>query len=346
MNIAVVIVAFDEGADLTAVLDELGRQREPGDEVVVAHNSPGGTPPPGVSETAAVASAHDAVDRLVETGDNLGFGGAANLGAAATSAETLLFLNPDCVPEPGCLEALRRPPDGWDAWMGLVALEDGKRVNTAGGVLHFLGFGWTERYGEPIDAVAPEPAPVGFLSGACLAIRRSAWDAVGGFPDSFFVYVEDVDISYRLRLQGREFGVLPEARLRHGYEFSRRPWKFRELERNRWLSIVRCYPGRLLALVLPALLVVEPAMLAYAASEGWGRAKIESIAGFLRALPGALRERREIQSKAVIGPAEFAAPMQAEIDSPFIGGLARARPVSALLRIYWALVTRLAGGAA
>jgi GT2 family glycosyltransferase len=337
LNLAIVIVAFDEGEELLPVLGELGRQRREGDEIVVVHNS-GGDPVSG-PRTAAIAGEHPAVDRVIETGANLGFPRGANVGAAATDRETILFLNPDARPEPGCLEALREPPPGWDAWMGLVVLPDG-RVNTAGGVAHFTGFGWTGRYLEPAAVVGTEPQPVGFLSGACLAIRREAWNAAGGFPDDFFLYIDDVDLTHRLRLLGRRFGLLPTARVIHDYDFGRRPDKLRELERNRLLMVVRCYPPRLLAAVAPALVATELALTLYAAAAGWGGAKLRGTAGFLRALPRALRERRAIQRGRVVGEAEFAQALVADLDSPFFGRLGTSPLVRALLRGYWALARR------
>lgn len=337
MRLSIVIVAFDEGEELVPVLDELERQRRPDDEVVVVHNS-GGDPVTG-PRTAEVAAAHPAVDRVIETGANLGFPRGANVGVAASDRETILLLNPDALPAPGCLDALREPPPGWDAWQGLVVLPDG-RVNTAGGVTHFTGFGWTGRYLEPAERIGTEPRPVGFLSGACLGIRREAWDAVGGMPEDFFLYVDDVDITHRLRLQGREFGLLPAARVTHDYDFGRRPDKLRELERNRLLMVVRCYPAGVLAAVAPALVATELALTLYATIAGWGGAKVRGTAGFLRALPRALRDRREIQRRAVVGSAAFAEVLVPELDSPFFGGLGRSRVVRALLRAYWALARR------
>lgn len=330
------IVAHDEGDGLRTTLDELGRQRGPGDEVVVVHNTSGAE---AAGATAELAAAHPAVDRVIETGANLGFPRAANRGAAETARETILFLNPDAVPEPGCLDALREPPPGWDAWMGLVALDDGRRINTAGGELHFLGFGWAGRYGEPVESVPPDPHEVGFLSGACLAVRRSAWEAVGEFP-GFFLYFDDVDLTHRLRLQRRAFGIVPAARVRHGYDFGRRPAKMHELERNRWLTVLRCYPRGLLLPLLPALLFLDPVMLAIAAAQGWGGAKARAIAGVVRALPRAMRERRAIQRGAVAGAGELARWMGHRLESPFFGAVGRSPLVTALLAAYWLPVSR------
>jgi N-acetylglucosaminyl-diphospho-decaprenol L-rhamnosyltransferase len=332
VRLAVVIVAFRSGASLPALLDALAPELDADDQVIVVDNDC-----PEGSGTAVAG--HPAVTRVVATGANLGFAGGCNRGAAAAGAtDALVFLNPDCLPEPGLLEELRRPPSGWSAWMGMVVLPDGETVNTAGGVAHYLGLAWSGRFGRPVAEIPSEPAPVGFLSGACMAVRREAFDEVGGFAEGFFMYVEDVDLSHRLRLAGHAFGLLPAARVRHDYAFAKGAAKWRLLERNRWLTIVRTYPLPLLLAVLPALLVLEPVLLAVAARGGWLGSKLAATLGLLRMLPAALAERRRIQGGRRIGTRAFASALTAELDSPFLGGLGRAAPARAATAAYWGAV--------
>lgn len=329
MRLTIVIVCF--GGEVTATLDELGRQRGPEDAVVVVDNlaSRGGT--------AGVAG-HPAVDRLIEPATNVGYAAAVNLAAADAGGDALLLLNPDAVPQPGCLQMLRMPPAGWQAWMGLVLLGDGTHVNTAGGVSHFLGFAWAGQYGEPADAISAEPYACGFLSGACLAIRTDTWRALGGFADHYFMYHEDVDLSHRLRLAGARFGVLPAARVVHDYTFAKGPAKWRMLERNRWKTVVRTYPAPLLALVAPILLAVELPLLAVALAGGWAGAKLRAWGDVLAWLPRAPRERQTIQGLRAVDSDTFAAGLVSRLDSPFLGPAGSSRPLAVVLEFLWRAV--------
>ena len=120
---------------------------------------------------------------------------------------------------------------------------------------------------------APPAGEVPAASGACLAIPLDRWRAVGGFPAEFFLYHEDVDLSVRLRSEGHAVGIEPTAVVAHDYEFGANEQKWFWLERNRLAFVVRTYPGPLLALLAPALLATELALLASSrpAAAGGGR---------------------------------------------------------------------------
>jgi N-acetylglucosaminyl-diphospho-decaprenol L-rhamnosyltransferase len=332
VRLSIAIVAYL--ADPRPLLDELARQRRDGDEVIVVDNAAGRGGTPGVR-------GHPTVDRLVEAPENPGFSAAADRAAALATGDVLLLLNPDAVPAPGALDALRDPPSGWEAWQGVVTLPGAERINTAGGVAHFLGFGWVGRYGEPVSSLPAVPYEVGFLSGACLAVRLDTWRALGGLPEHFFLYCEDVDLSHRLRLAGRANGVLPAARVAHEYAFDKGAYKWRQLERNRWAMVLRTYPAPLLALVLPALLAIEPALLVVAVAGGWAPMKLRAWLDVARWLPRMPGERAAIQASARISPRRFADGLVAELDSPLFGAVGRARLVRLGLRAYWRAVLAL-----
>jgi GT2 family glycosyltransferase len=253
-----------------------------------------------------------------------------------------VILNPDAVPQPGFGEGIRRPlaeDRGWTAWMALVTAERGRVVNTSGGVVHFTGIAWAGEHGMPIERARREPHEVSFASGACLAVPRATWLRAGGFSERFFMYHEDVELSLRLRLAGGRIGIEPAAMVDHDYEFAKGPAKWRLLERNRWFTILRCYPTPLLVLLAPALVAAEITVHAAAAAGGWLPQKLRADAEVMLALPRLLRERRGVKvGTANVAPAEFARWLTADLDSAYLGRAARSRMLRALLRRYWAAV--------
>jgi GT2 family glycosyltransferase len=334
--LAVVVVAYRSAGHLADTLSAVRAQLRADDELIVVDNAS-----PDDSAAVARSAAPDA--RVLELAVNGGFAAGCQAGAAATSAPLLLFLNPDAHLAAGCLDALRAAADehpGWGAWQAVVTLPGGARVNTSGGVLHWLGIGWSGQCDEPIAAVPPAPREIAFASGAAFVVRRAAWDATGGFEPAFFMYCEDVDLSLRLRLQGWGVGAVPAARVEHAYEFARGSWKWELLERNRWWAILTTYPGPLLALTLPALLAFELALLPLAAANGWLPSKLRAQAAVIRTLPWALRRRRRVQRARRVGVRAFAAPITASLESPYLGAAARLRPLVAAQAAYWRTVRR------
>jgi len=173
-----------------------------------------------------------AVDHAVflPTGSNLGFGSAANLGAKATSGRLLLVMNPDAVVEPGAVRALVEALDR-DEGLAIV----GPRVDNPDGTRYpsarrfpelmvavghaFLGLvrpdnRFTRRY-KMLDVDRDEVGDVDWVSGTCMLVRRPAFDAVGGFDTAYFMYVEDVDLCWRLYRAGWRVGYEPRARVVH-----------------------------------------------------------------------------------------------------------------------------------
>jgi GT2 family glycosyltransferase len=315
-----------------AVVRELG---DAGELIVVDNASSDGTPEL-VRELAPAA-------RVIETGANLGFSAACNRGASEARGELLVFLNPDAVPQPGWREAMEAPAatGEWAAWQALVTAEEGSVVNTAGGVVHFTGIAWAGQAGRPVgEAGFGEP---GFVSGACLALPRRTFDEIGRFPEEFFLYHEDVDLSLRLRLGGGRLGVARDAVVDHEYEFAKGPEKWRYLERNRWATLIRTYPGPLLLLVWPALLATELALVPVAIANGWFRQQLLAKLDVLGRLPGLLRERARIQRKRRVGSREIAEGLTAELSSGFLGRASESGLLRGLLGGYWRVVLRLLG---
>ena len=332
--ISVVVVTWNEAGTIARCLPPLVAQLRDGDELIVSDNA-------SEDETLEVVRrlAPDAV--IVQNGGNVGFPAACNSGAAAATGDLLVLLNPDTVVAPGWADAIREPRGDWDAWQALVTMDGGTRINTSGGVTHFTGIAWAGQMGEPVANAPAEPREVAFGSGACLALPLGTWREIGGMPEHFFLYYDDVDIAHVLRLRGGRIGLEPAARVDHEYEFSRRGVKWRVLERNRWASLIRTYPPMLLALLMPGLLLSELGILAVAVAGGWAREKLAAMGDVLRDLPVYLRERRAIQATRTVAEADFARWLTAELTSPYLGAAARWPPLRWGLRAYWRVVRML-----
>ena len=334
VSLTTVIVAHDSVVELGRTLPALVAELGPEDELIVVDNASRDGLPEELPRLAPTA-------RLVSLPANVGFAAGANAGARAARGDLLVLLNPDVTVSPGWGEEIRRPYGGkWEAWMALVLLDGGEQINTSGGVLHFTGFGWAGQVGQPRRLAPRVPTEVGFLSGACLAVPRARWREIGGFPEQFFMYCEDVDLSLRLRLFGGRLAVVPDVTVSHDYEFAKGQLKWRLLERNRWATLLRTYPGPLLAAVMPALIVTEFVVWAVAVRGGWGRMKLLATLDVLRALPRLLAERRTVQSAARLEPTEFAAALTPWLDSPYFGALGTQPLVACGLATYWNLVRR------
>jgi N-acetylglucosaminyl-diphospho-decaprenol L-rhamnosyltransferase len=348
--LSTIVVTHNSREAVLRTLPAIAGQLRQGDELIVVDNASTDGTPAAVSEL-------DLGARVIEAGGNLGFAAACNRGAAEAAGDLLCLLNPDAVPAPGWREAIERPAvdgRGWAAWQPLVTADGGRKVNSRGGVVHFCGIAWAGGAGQPTDrgaggqwsgvgsphglGRADEP---GFVSGACLAIPRRTYLDAGGLAAEFFLYHEDVDLSLRLRLAGGRLGVEPAARVDHSYEFDKGPAKWRYLERNRWATLIRTYPTSLLVVLAPALAATELALLGIALRGRWLTQKAAACRDTLVALPRLLGERRTVQRRRTVPARQFAAALTPDLDSVYLGGVARSALLRTVLRAYWSAAGRL-----
>jgi GT2 family glycosyltransferase len=335
-GLSVIIVTYNESALIERCLPPLVEQLTDADELIVADNDSDDDTVDAVKRLAPDA-------KLLRMNVNGGYMPACNAAAEQARGDLIVTLDADVIVGPGFCEAIRRPAaEGrdWAGWMGLVTMGDGTLINTSGGVSHFTGLSWAGDVGQPVVSATDEPREVSFLTGACLAMSREAWERDPGFAPEYFLYFDDVDWCFRARLAGGKLGIEPTARVDHLYDFTKRRVKWRLLERNRWATVIRTYPRELLLLVLPALLLTELALPLIALRWGWLREKLQADLDVIRWLPRLLRERREIQRRRTISAAEFADHLTAQLTSPYFGGVGRSRVLRVGMRLYWALVRR------
>ena len=283
---------------------------------------------------------------FIQTGRNAGFAAACNVGATQATRGPSRHPQPRRGSAAGLWRSDRRPwveDRRWSAWQALVAEGEGTRINSAGNPVHFTGIAWAGRHGNPI-AAAPPAGEVASLSGACLAISRFTWEERGGPPKSSSSTTRTSTSRCACACVAERWESSRGAIVDHDYEFGGDGGqKWRWLERNRWASLIRTYPTRLLILVGPALLATELALIPASIAGGWGRQKLLANLDVVRRLPRLLSERRQIQATRSASAADFAAWLTPDLDSPFIAGPARSAPARLALRTYWRVVKLLIG---
>ena len=165
---------------------------------------------------------------ILETGENLGFAEACNRGIDATRSEWLFLLNSDAALEANALARLLDEGRGAAREVAafqpmLVFKAEPERLNSTGIQLFADGTARDRHFGARLDGHSASDEIFGPTAGAAL-YRRSALEHVrmpsGVFDRRFFMYLEDVDLAWRLRLAGFSTRYVPAARVRHHYQAS------------------------------------------------------------------------------------------------------------------------------
>lgn len=177
-------------------------------------------------------------------GSNLGYGAGANRGVAATTSELVLVCNPDLSVSPGALTELVavfdadpraaivgpfiRTPQGdrYPSARQFPSLPDAAGHALLGQFIPQNPF--TRAYVQADLAVEPDSVrQVDWVSGACFLVRRSAFEQVGGFDETYFMYAEDVDLCWRLGRSGWHIVYAPGAVVTHlqGVSTARHPYR-------------------------------------------------------------------------------------------------------------------------
>jgi N-acetylglucosaminyl-diphospho-decaprenol L-rhamnosyltransferase len=228
-----VVVNYNAASHLPACLASLAAGGIT--DVVVADNA-------SVDGSQAVVAAVAPQATWLPLGANLGYGAAANRAAAGWPGRDVLVCNPDLELRPGAAAALRRRLAA-DPATGVVGPRllnpDGSTypsVRTFPDLVDAIGHGllgmvapanpFTRRY-RMLDVDHSVAAEVDWVSGACLLVRREAWDAIGGFDARYFMYLEDVDLCWRAGRAGWRVAFEPAAEVVHvqGVSAGRHPYR-------------------------------------------------------------------------------------------------------------------------
>jgi GT2 family glycosyltransferase len=221
-HLSIVIVTFNSTGHIDGCLGSLAQYPPAIDhDILVVDNG-------SIDGTAAAVRSRWSAARVIETGGNLGFARANNVGIRQSTGELILLLNPDTKIPAGAIDRLVASLDARsDAAIAGPRLVDGQgraelsfgrmispfaelrqkrlvRGNDRGGAI-----------AARVDAMTRVARDVDWVSGACLLVRRTDAEAVGLMDERYFMYTEDVDFCAAIRARGRAVLFVPSAQLVH-----------------------------------------------------------------------------------------------------------------------------------
>jgi GT2 family glycosyltransferase len=176
---------------------------------------------------------------------------------------------------------------------------------------------WRGGYGHPLDAVQETGETFSPCAAAALYSRKAFMEA-GGFDESFFCYLEDIDLGFRLRLLGERCIQVRNAVVSHeGSASSGRRSYFTLFHsaRNRVWVILKNMPISLLVLLLPLHIMATAWLLFRVHDPSWRRATFAGIRSSLANIPGILRSRSRVQHCRQIGTFQLAKALNWNINA-------------------------------
>ena len=222
LHLSIIIVSFNARADLERCLASLhAAPPEVPHEIILVDN--------GSSDRSADEARRWNDVRLIETGSNLGFACATNVGIRASAGANLLLLNSDTIVPPHAIdrlmEELQRHPDV--AVVGPRLVDANGRAELSFGRMmgpfnevrqKILVHGQARRQAfvsSFVDHMTRQAHSPDWVSGACLLVRRSDAESVGLIDERYFMYTEDVDFCAAIRARGRRILFTPAVEIVH-----------------------------------------------------------------------------------------------------------------------------------
>ena len=332
-NIAIIIVNWNGQRFLKDCLDSINKQNYRNFDIFLVDNN-------STDGSLEIARNYKNI-KVIRNKQNLGFARGNNVGIKRALKEGYKFIvlvNYDTVADESWLENLvkraeHNPEIG--AVQSKILLSSSNCINTTGGELHFLGFSYCGNYKS--KDIYHDVGDIPLFSGASVLISAEALKKAGLFDESFFMYMEDADLSWRIRQLGYKIMFEPKSVIYHKYSFSKNKNKFYYAERNRLIFVLKNYELKTLFLLLPAFIVTEFLMLAYALFGGWIKVKLKGYFYLIKDIRIVIGSRKAVQKIRKVRDRElkkyFTYKLSfEEIENPLF------RPLNLFFKIYWFLV--------
>jgi GT2 family glycosyltransferase len=306
-KVTVIIVNWNGAAFLERCVRALLDQTVMPHEIILLDNASSDASIEIVERFAAV--------RLIRSAENAGFARGNNLAirTADVASEWIALLNPDAFADPAWLESLllaaESRPEFSTFGSKLVSAGDPAVLDGIGDSYHPSGRVWRNAHGVAVASVEDHGSEIFSACAAACLYRRDAIDALGGFDEDYFCYVEDVDLGFRLQLAGHRCWYVPQSVVLHmgsattGGQDS--DFAVYHGHRNLVWTFIKDMPGALFWVMLPLHLLLNVASILLFSLRGRGalilRAKYHALLG----VPEMWRKRQHIQRNRVASLAQI-----------------------------------------
>jgi GT2 family glycosyltransferase len=295
---AVIIVNYNAGKMLARCLEALDKQTFRDFHTIVVDNASSDGSAEGIESRYPRVT-------LIKAGANLGFAAGNNLGIQHSGAvQWIALLNPDAYAASDWLEnfVAATAKTEFDFFGCRMRLADTPELlDGTGDSYHTSGVAWRRDHGISADAGVQEPGEIFAPCAAAALYRRVDLEAVGGFDESYFCYFEDIDLAFRLRLQGKRCAYVPEAVVDHvssGISGKHSDFSTYHGHRNMIWTYAKDMPAFLFWLYLPLHLCANLLGVAACAARGQLGVVLRAKRDALIGLPRILRERSRVQAGA------------------------------------------------
>lgn len=340
---AIIIVTYNAEKYIDSLLNSLKRLDYPVDNLkifIIDNNSSDQTIP----LIKKYFSTKNKIE-LINNKKNLGFAEGNNVGlrlAIDQNFNYLVLLNQDMEVDPSWLNKLIDRAES-DEKIGAVQAmtllhPETDLIYSTGARLHYLGIGYSGNHKLKIDQYQSQKNFISYANGAAVLFKRKILKQVGIFDEKFFMYHEDTDLCWRIRLAGRKIVLAEEAICYHKFKFNRSKLTFFWIEKNRLYLLLKNWQFKTLILILPMIILFEFSILFYALFNGWLWQKLRSYWWILKNLKYILNSRQQIQQSRKVTDRQLKKYLTHRVDFTETSGPIVRFLFNPISRIYWFLI--------
>lgn len=315
----IILVTWNSGGHLEQCRSALARQTRQDFAVVLVDNGSSDGSLEGIEDTWS--GFHLNAEHL---GGNKGFAVANNIGARLARGKWIVLLNADAYPEPDWLANLLRAAEDHPDYIAFssrqLQYDSPDLLDGAGDAYHISGLAWRNQFNLSADRYGLEDKEIFSPCAAAAMYSREKFLEVGGFDEDYFSYFEDVDLGFRLRLNGGKCLYVPDAVVHHVGSAStgkRSDFSVYYGYRNLIWTFIKDMPSYLFWLLLPLHVATMLFFAFYITLRRQGRTIWRAIFDAIRGAPAIFAKRRVIQKNRKASPKDLLRVMSTGLLEPY-----------------------------